>query len=360
MSIWKITDDGPSAILETKPVKERVLEQHIEDWIEKEPQMLGEPLLIIGRQVTIPDVRDRIDLLAVDAQGNAVIIELKRGKLKDPVDMQALRYASYISSWSYDDFESQGRSYLEDKGHTDSNFNGAYEEFCRELGSDEAPDLNGDQRIILVGAEAKDKLGSVALWLRDHNIDIKVVEVEVYLEADSMFVQPQIIVPVPVSRFKPVGKRLGPAGRKPWLENGQAWHLDKRCSKQTKPLLLGLDETLRNLFDLEGPLWSQKYYVSYQLHGSIWLRVITQPKLLKLHFMVKNNQFDQELLAKRLGIEIFDSDESLSERLGLPSSVFVKEINDSRDRIILRVKEDFDLDRDSFITFLKEAYEHAA
>ena len=60
MSIWKITDDGPSAILETKPVKERVLEQHIEDWIEKEPQMLGEPLLIIGRQVTIPDVRDRI------------------------------------------------------------------------------------------------------------------------------------------------------------------------------------------------------------------------------------------------------------------------------------------------------------
>jgi len=46
-------------------------------------------------------------LLALDLLGNAVIIELKKGKPKDPVDMQGLRYASYISKWKFDDFESR-------------------------------------------------------------------------------------------------------------------------------------------------------------------------------------------------------------------------------------------------------------
>ena len=97
MPIWKITPQGPVKVAETTLAREKLLEEHIEDWIAETPNILEEPLLIIGRQVLIPDVKDKLDLLAIDPQGKAVIIELKRGKLKDPVDMQALRYASYVS-----------------------------------------------------------------------------------------------------------------------------------------------------------------------------------------------------------------------------------------------------------------------
>ena len=41
--------------------------------------MLGEPLLIIGRQVALDGGKDRIDLLALDQDGSFVVIELKRG-----------------------------------------------------------------------------------------------------------------------------------------------------------------------------------------------------------------------------------------------------------------------------------------
>jgi hypothetical protein len=201
MPIWKITTDGPVKVSQTKLKQEKLLEEKLEDWVIADSSLLGEPLLIIGRQVLIPDVRDRLDILALDPQGNAVVIELKRGKLKDPVDMQALRYASYISKWRFEEFENQARAYLQKVKDPDFNFNEWYEQFCNDAGIDEVPDLNSDQRLIVVGSEVKDKLGSVALWLRDHNVDIKVVEVEIYREGETLLVQPHVIVPLPVSRF---------------------------------------------------------------------------------------------------------------------------------------------------------------
>lgn len=81
MSFWKITSDNkPEQVSTTKLKNEQILEKHLEDWIENSTDILGEPLLIIGRQIIIPEVKERLDLLALDPSGNAVIIELKRGK----------------------------------------------------------------------------------------------------------------------------------------------------------------------------------------------------------------------------------------------------------------------------------------
>ena len=151
MPIWKITPNGPTSIHKIDLSKEGLLEQQLEDWILANSSFLAEPLLIIGRQVVIPDVKDRIDLLALDPQGNTVVVELKRGKLSDPVDMQALRYASYISKWQCEDFENYARKHFSSGQENDFNFNQTFQEFCADAGIEEVPDLNTDQRIILVG-----------------------------------------------------------------------------------------------------------------------------------------------------------------------------------------------------------------
>jgi hypothetical protein len=57
-----------------------------------------------------------------------------------------------------------------------------------------------------------------------------------------------------------------------------------------------------------------------------------------------------------LGVQKFDTEESMSEKMNLPSSVLVKNRNDQTDRIYLRIKEGFDLSGQSFLDFLKLAH----
>lgn len=357
MAIWKITDTGPIKVEETKFQKEGILEEKLEDWVVQIPEVLDEPLLIIGRQVMIPEIRDRLDILALDTQGNAVVIELKRGKLKDPVDIQGLRYASYISKWGFQDLEQQAKRYLDKVTDPNFNFNEMFETFCSDAGVDDVPDINSDQRIIIVGAEVKEKLGSVTLWLREHNVDIKVVEIDVYREGDSLFVQPQVIIPVPISRFDKIGQppRSG-EGRQLWVADGKTWHLDKRCSQQTREMVLQIDDIIKDNFEVDGPRWNQKFYIAYRVGNYNWLMISTHPKMLLLAILVKAGSFDQAELAAHLGVEQFDADQPLSEKFALPSSVLVKNRNENFDRIYLRVKDDFSLGGDGFLTFLEQAY----
>lgn len=351
MPIWKITPEGPTKVAEDH----LKLEEHLEDWIANDSSLLGEPLLIIGRQVLIPDVKDRLDLLALDPRGNAVIIELKRGKLKDPVDMQALRYASYVSKWSFEDFERVARGHLS-KGDPDFNFNAVFEEFCNEAEVDEVPDLNRDQRLVIVGSEVKDKLGSVGLWLLEHGVDIKMLTIEVYGEGGTLFLQPQTIIPLPVPVGARAGLTVGPDPSKPWTVDPRAWHLEKRCSPKTSEMLLKLHHLIEDNFQVQ-PQWGQKQYVAYQAGNYCWLFVGTHPTVLSLNCHVKVGAFNQTELASRLGVQEFDKAESLAEKLGRGSSVSVENRNRSTDRIILRMKERFDLASKEFLRFLKEAYE---
>jgi arsenate reductase-like glutaredoxin family protein len=354
MPLWKITEKGPTKIQETTVKKEKLLEENLEDWIVADPTILGEPLLVISRQVMIQDTKDKLDILALDPQGNSVVIELKRGHLKDPVDVQALRYASYISKWKFEDFENLSRNFMGKVGDTDFNFNAIYESFCEDAGSDEIPNLNQDQRIILVGSAVRDKLGTVALWLREHGIDITVIEVQAFKEADNILIQPTIIVPMPVSRFVDTGAKRKDGS--PWIVDGKSWHLEKRCSQQTKDMFLILDKILQDKLELDGPRWDQKYYVAYSIKNYNWLCVITTPTILRLDFLVKAGVFDADKVGKKLGIVKFDKEETLSEKLGLPSSVWVQKRNENNDRLRIRVKSDFNLESPEFLSFLEEAY----
>jgi len=72
---------------------------HLQEWIAKMPESLGEELLIIQKEFDgFDETRERLDLLALDKQGSLVVIENKLDDSGRDVVWQALKYASYCSS----------------------------------------------------------------------------------------------------------------------------------------------------------------------------------------------------------------------------------------------------------------------
>jgi len=79
-------------------------EQRLENWVVKDPGILGIDVLLIGRQVTTAN-QGRIDLLAIDDEANLVVLELKRDKTPREIVAQALDYASCVKELSYEQID---------------------------------------------------------------------------------------------------------------------------------------------------------------------------------------------------------------------------------------------------------------
>ena len=221
--LWKVDDNKLSRIADKAFSEQHLQERDLETWIESNPEILGEPLLIIGRQVNVPGVNDRLDLLALDPSGNTVIVEIKRGKLNDPVDIQALRYASYISRWPRRKIEEMAEAYISQQGDEESasTFEEVFAEFAAETDSDAVPSLNGQQRVIIVGQKIRNRLGSVALWLREQGIDIRIIEITPFKDPSGkgLILSPQVIIPPPSTEEFEVG--FTKEGTDPWIVDGE-------------------------------------------------------------------------------------------------------------------------------------------
>jgi RecB family endonuclease NucS len=78
--------------------------QNIEKWVEDNPEILGEELLVLTTEYDKFDkTNERIDLLALDKRGTLVIVELKRDDSGKTVELQAVKYAAYCSTLTITD-----------------------------------------------------------------------------------------------------------------------------------------------------------------------------------------------------------------------------------------------------------------
>jgi len=87
--------------------------EHLQEWLANEPAVFGEDLLIIQKEFDgFSDTKERLDLLALDKDGNLVIIENKLDDSGRDVTWQALKYASYCSSLSKEEIRVIFQDYL--------------------------------------------------------------------------------------------------------------------------------------------------------------------------------------------------------------------------------------------------------
>ena len=127
---------------------------HLQEWIANQPDVLGEDLLIIQKEFDgFDETRERLDLLALDKNGNLVVIENKLDDSGRDVVWQCLKYASYCSTLSKAQVAEIYQRYLDRQGLDGD----ARRLICEFLGEDEFEDVvlnpGNDQRLIMVAGQ---------------------------------------------------------------------------------------------------------------------------------------------------------------------------------------------------------------
>ena len=172
---------------------------HLQEWIAKNPEVLcgeDEKLLIIQKEFAgFSDTRERLDLLALDNNGNLVIIENKLDDSGKDVTWQGLKYASYCSTLSTKQIISIFQQFLSKEGIEDD-----AEKIIREELDFEDEDLllnDGEQRLIFVSHKFRKEVTSTVLWLIDRGINVKCFKAVPFKINDALLLQIEQIIPLP-------------------------------------------------------------------------------------------------------------------------------------------------------------------
>lgn len=179
-------DDMSNAVLVIATETNLELERYLEDWLENSPVALvqDEHILWIDRQPSATDEDGTIhpDLLGVDAEGNLVIVELKKGRAPRDIIAQLLDYAAWADGLS----ESQIRGIAEDYFETRDGFQGrTFDDVFRETfdmpETDDLPPLNRGLRLFIVAEEIPARVVHVCRFLRiSHDMDVNCIEVSTF------------------------------------------------------------------------------------------------------------------------------------------------------------------------------------
>lgn len=173
-AIWKV-GVKPERLLPAMLDSERALE----DMIDADISILNERWMMIGRQVNTA-YSGFIDLLAMDADGSLIIIELKKHKTPREVVSQAIDYASWVKKLSPEKMADIFAKY--------SNGGSLDEAYAKKFGSKlEEDDLNQTHQMLVVAAELDSSTERIVSYLSDMDIPINVLFFKVFKDGGNTY-----------------------------------------------------------------------------------------------------------------------------------------------------------------------------
>ena len=173
--VWKVECDRPRR-LESSALNYEV---RLEDWLCRDISLLNEKLLVVGRQIPL-NGGGILDLLAVDEEGNLVVIELKRDKTPRDIVAQTLDYASCIQEFGHEELVSCTRDFLE------TDFLAA---FKARFGHDAPESVNKRHRMYIVATSLDSATQRIVEYLSSvHGVDINAATFSYFNTPEGEFV----------------------------------------------------------------------------------------------------------------------------------------------------------------------------
>lgn len=197
MAIYSFDNNSLQKVETTTFNSEGILErQHLQAAIKQKIEVIAPNCIVISEEFSEwSGSQRRIDLLAIDKEGNLVVIELKRTETGEHMELQALRYAAMVSTLTFSRATEIYQKYLVSIGSEEN----AEANLIEFLGWEEPQedDFGLDVRIILVSANFSKELTTSVMWLNERNLDIRCVRLIPYKHQDQILVDVQQIIPLP-------------------------------------------------------------------------------------------------------------------------------------------------------------------
>lgn len=147
------------------------VEARLEDILAADISILAPDLLVIGRQV--PTAYGKfIDLLAINSEGNLVVIELKKDKTPREIVAQVLDYGSWVGRLEDNDiadiFETYSAQQVDAPAHPSLDA-----AFCAKFNTPQMPEsLNESHELLIVAAALDDSTERIINYLTDFGVAI--------------------------------------------------------------------------------------------------------------------------------------------------------------------------------------------
>lgn len=203
MTIYIFEENNLKPIETTTFVEAEILERsHLQQAIKSNISVIASDCLVIAEEYSEWDgSKKRIDLLAIDKNANLVVIELKRTETGDHMELQAIRYASMVSTMTLDLAADIFSRYKQINGFPSFDKESALMEISNFVDIDLNENSFADNvRIILVSPNFSKELTTSVIWMNERNIDITCVRIQPYTYNGTILIDVQQIIPLPEAK----------------------------------------------------------------------------------------------------------------------------------------------------------------
>lgn len=184
--LFRVSDTG---LVESQR-KALDLEERIQSWVENDLTLIGVDGIILGREVRTGHGK-RIDLLAMDEDGNLIIIELKRALGARDIIAQVLDYASWVCRLSTNEVHEIAK---------DNRGQSLAEIYRAKFGKSPPETLNATHQMVVVASEVDEATKRIIEYLsEEHDVGINAsffnifgAEGHEWLTTDSLLDQEEV------------------------------------------------------------------------------------------------------------------------------------------------------------------------
>ena len=197
MAIYRVSGSDALPVEETTFQAEGILERRdLQGIFKRSIGILVPDALVLAEEYgDWEDSRRRVDLLCLDRGARLLVVELKRTEDGGHMELQAVRYASMVSHMTFAQAVRAHQVFLDENGIEED----AQQRILDHLGWEEPreEEFASEVAIVLASAEFSKELTTAAMWLADHDIDIRCIRLKPHRFGEEVLMDVVQIFPLP-------------------------------------------------------------------------------------------------------------------------------------------------------------------